>query len=175
MARVTYTEAMETNSIDILDKFLVIDTVQDGYFNIYKGLHPYRVIGDGEDLAVYPLYWSKDNKLTNEPYPIIRTVGEDVFFTKRTRNDPYNGPMLDEVQSTSDTIEHKVLDAFNVFASDEFTLGHPNPIHVFIGDEAEVGIEDEPVEFEFRNIKGDVVEQKPEEPGDPTEGDNTGE
>lgn len=176
MARLTYSEAIQASTVDIKDKYLVIDTIQDGYFNIYKGLHPFRVVSEGEDLAVYPVYWSGDNKLTNEPYPIIRTVGEDVFFTKRTTNDPYNGPDLTTVQSNSQTTEHKVLDAFNVFAHDEFTLGYPNPIHVFIGDDedVEVGVEDTPVEFEFRDLHGNVVDisqEEPEEPENPDQGE----
>lgn len=164
MARTTYEEAMDEELLTIEDTFLVIDTIQDGYFNIYKGLHPFRVIKDiTGDYAVYPVFWSGKKKLTNEPYPIIRTVGEDVFFVKRTLNDPYNGPDLDEVQSNSATTEHKILDAFNVFAQSEFNLGHPNPVHVFIGDEGEVGIEDEAVEFEQLDLKGEVVTEKEKE------------
>lgn len=168
MTRINYTEALEENNLDIKDKYLVIDTIQDGYFNIFKGVHPYRVIEDDNDeLAVYPVYWTGEGKLTNEPHPIIRTLGEDVLFVKRHRNDPYNGPDMDKILEDVDlTIEHKVLEAFKVFADSEFTLGHPNPIHVFIGDGAEVGITDEPVEFELRDIHGEIVEVEEEEEGD---------
>lgn len=158
MARTTYNEALEAGTITIEDKFLVIDTKQDGYFNIYKGLHPFRVVKDADgDYAVYPVYWSEENKLTNEPYPIIRSIGGDVFFVKRTLNDPYNGPDHETVGDSTAAVEIKILDAFNVFAQSEFNLGYPNPIHVFIGDEAEVGVEDEAVEFELRDIKGETV------------------
>lgn len=169
MARTEYSKLLGQAKIDIEDKFLVIDTKQDGYFGIFKGVHPYRVVKEGlEDYAVYPVYWTEENTLTNEPYPIIRTVDGDVFFVKRTTNDPYNGPDLDKVQREAKTVEHKVVNAFNVFAQSEFTLGNPNPIHIFIGDEAEVGVEDEAVTFEFRDLKGNVVE--PESGGDTGEG-----
>lgn len=177
MARVTYTEALEASNVDIVDKFLVIDTIQDGYFNIYKGLHPYRVIEDNGDLAVYPTHWSENDALTNGPYPIIRTIGDDVFFTKQTRNDPYNGPNIIEMKENFASKEHKILDAFNAFVQSEFTLGEPHPIHVFIADGEEIGIEDEPVEFEFRDLHGNVVEEDegPELPEVPEDGNELGE
>lgn len=162
MARVKYSEALKDDTLTIVDKFLVIDTIQDGYFNIYKGTHPFRVIKIGEDFGVFPVYWSETEEgktvLSNEPYPIIRTVGEDVFFVKRTLNDPYNGPELSAVQGSSKKIAHKVLDAFNVFAQSEFNLGVPNPIHIFIGDEEEIGLMDDVVEFVQRDEKGNIVE-----------------
>lgn len=159
MARTKYKDILKDGITDIAGKYLVVDTVQNGFFNIYKGLHPFRVIQDSAgQYAVYPVYWSDENKLTNEPYPIIRTIDGDVFFVKRTLNDPYNGPQGEEV-SNDDSLEKRVVDAFNVFAHDEFNLGYPNPIHVFIGDEEEIGVEDKPVDFEYRNVKGEVVEE----------------
>lgn len=157
MARVGYRKALEDNTLEIVDKYLVVDTKQDGYFNIYKGAHPFRVVelNSEGDLAVYPTYFTDKGKLTNEPHPIIRTVGDEVFFVKRTLSDPYNGPELGEVNSSSSLKAHKVLDAFNVFAESEFSLGHPNAIHVFIGDDEEVGIEDAAVEFEYRDASGE--------------------
>ena len=170
MARIDYLDSKAETTLDIADNFLVIDTIQDGYFNIYKGTHPFRVIKFGEDYAVFPVYWSEledgEKVMSNEPYPIIRTVGEDVFFVKRTLNDPYNGPELDEVQSSAKTVEHKVMDAFNVFAQSEFNLGHPNPIHIFIADDEEIGLMDDKAEARFvqRDEKGNVVEEVVEEP-----------
>lgn len=170
MARTTYTEAMEEEILDIKDKFLVIDTLQDGYFNIYKGLHPFRVAKIEEDYAIYPVYWADENILTNEPYPIIRTIGDDVFFIKKTLNDPYNGPdMTKSDNPNSTTVEHKILDAFNAFVESEFNLGHPNPIHIFIGDGKEIGVEDEEVEFELRDLKGNVIIVEEEDELEPEE------
>lgn len=176
MARVSYKEALKAEKVDIEDNFLVVDTIQQGYFNIYKGLHPFKVLKSGEDYAVYPVYWEKHEdkkRMSNGPHPIIRTVDGDVFFVKQTLNDPYNGPDLGKVQSTSKTVEHKVLDAFNVFAQSEFNLGYPEPIHLFITDEKGIGVEDTPVDdFVERDVDGEVIGE--EDPVNP-EADGDGE
>lgn len=165
---------MDQPTVELTDKYFTVETDQDGYFNIYKGLHPYKIIEEDGDYIVYPTEWDTDGNLTNKAFPIIRTDDGDVFFIKGDRNDPYNSPNIQEITTEGMSLEKKVLEAFNAYAYSQYTLGQ-NPIYVFVANEFGVGTDDEETNFVLRDHLGNIVEEDTggeDEGGEEEEGDD---
>lgn len=144
----TFTEALAEETLTLDGRFLIVDTIHDGYTSTYKGNHPYRVVKTGLEYAVYPVYTKSDNgKLTNEKYPIIQTDGDIVFFTVGSTVDPYNFTHFDQAKKVgTQTKEQQVLHAFEAFIADEFSLGNYN---LFITSEAHLVTEDTDVKYPY--------------------------
>ena len=146
----TFTEAFDEVTLVLDGRFLIVDTIHDGYTSTYKGNHPYRVVKTGAEYAVFPVYTKSDNgKLTNEKYPIIQTDGDIVFFTVGSTVDPYNFTHFDEAKKVgTQTKEQQVLHAFEAFISDEFSLGNYN---LFITSEAQLVTEDTDTQYPYEH------------------------
>lgn len=167
----SFTEAIAEEELVLDGRFLIVDTIQDGYTSTYQGNHPYRVVKTGEDYAVYPVYTnSETGKLTNEKYPIIETDGDVIFFTVGSTVDPYNFTHFDSKEKVgTQTKEQQILHAFEAFITDEFRLANYN---LFITSEAQLVTEDTDVEypyeqttkFERENINSNAGWYNPSEP-----------
>lgn len=169
MATQNIHEALKEETIEITDKFLLATTIEDGYTGTYKGNHPYRVVSNEGEYAIYPVYLTADGHLTNEKYPIIQTDGDVVFYTILSTIDPYNFTCFDSKKANGLKKEQQVLLAFEAFIHDEFRLGSYN---LFISDEPK--ITDHESDFEFTTkFERELVHPKagqfsaPAEPLDP--------
>lgn len=145
MATVTYEEALQDDLLVLKDKFLLVDTIEDGYTKTYLGNHPYRVTqSEAGDYAIYPVFMKADSTLVNEKYPIIQTDGEVIFFTVGSTIDPYNFTRFEKVDLNGKNKEQQVLLAFEAFIMEEYRLGIHN---VFLTDTPFIA--DDAVPFEF--------------------------
>jgi len=146
MAKVLFEDALENGTLEIADKFLVVESVHDGFTNTHLGQYSFRVIketsgtvGTGdftEDYKVFPIYLRADGVYVNEKYPIIMTDGDLVLFSKNTLIDPYGATHIHELEvKAGQNKEHLVLQAFNGFVLDAFRLAD---YHILIADENSV-------------------------------------
>lgn len=115
-------------------KYLVVDTISDGFTGTVQGGYSYLVTKTGEEYAVNELIYDVDKDTFNpSDEPIIVTDGDQIFFVTRTLKDPYNYPVISaEKLRANDKKEAQVLQAFLAFAEDRFKLANYN---VFIADE----------------------------------------
>lgn len=154
MAKVLFEDALENDTLEIADKFLVVETAHDGYTNTHLGQYSFRVVKEGEDYKVFPIYMREDGVYVNEKYPVIMTDGDLVLFSKNTLIDPYGATHIEEVQvKEGQNREHAILHAFNSYVLDAFRLA---VYHVMIEDGN--FIEENDIEYEqITDFERDVI------------------
>ena len=154
MAKVLFEDALENATLEIADKFLVVETAHDGFTNTHLGQYSFRVVKETsgtvggadytEDYKVFPIYMREDGVYVNEKYPVIMTDGDLVLFSKNTLIDPYGATHIEEFKvKEGQNKEHIVLHAFNSYVLDAFRL---SVYHVMIEDGNSV--EDNAIEYE---------------------------
>lgn len=159
MAKTAFEELYNEESIDLTDKFILVETKHDGYTSTKLGSYVFAIQtetkeAEGEDegatteYKVFGTYLRDDNVFVNEKYPVLFTDGDQVIFSVNTVSDPYSFayPEIAEVKE-GQTKEHAVLQAFQGFAHDRFQLAK---YHIMMADTPALQDDDTPeVPFEW--------------------------
>ncbi|AYJ73527.1 major tail protein [Enterococcus phage EfV12-phi1] len=109
-------------------KFLVVETLSDGYTGIVNGHYNYEVVTKGEDYEIYPTLWNNEKaQFVKANEMVVYTNGDTVFYVTRTTKDPYNHAVISEliVEEGMDK-DKRTLQAFRLFADDLFSIGNYN-------------------------------------------------
>ncbi|QDB71497.1 major tail protein [Enterococcus phage vB_OCPT_Ben] len=109
-------------------KFLVVETLSDGYTGTVNGHYNYEVVTKGEDYEIYPTLWNNEKaQFVKADEMVVYTNGDTVFYVTRTTKDPYNHAVISEliVEEGMDK-DKRTLQAFRLFADDLFSIGNYN-------------------------------------------------
>ena len=109
-------------------KFLVVETLSDGYTGTVNGHYNYEVVTKGEDYEIYPTLWNNEKaQFVKADEMVVYTNGDTVFYVTRTTKDPYNHAVISEliVEEGMDK-DKRTLQAFQLFADDLFSIGNYN-------------------------------------------------
>ena len=109
-------------------KFLVVETLSDGYTGTVNGHYNYEVVTKGEDYEIYPTLWNNEKaQFVKADEMVVYTNGDTVFYVTRTIKDPYNHAVISEliVEEGMDK-DKRTLQAFQLFADDLFSIGNYN-------------------------------------------------
>lgn len=109
-------------------KFLVVETLSDGYTGTVNGHYNYEVVIKGEDYEIYPTLWNNEKaQFVKANEMVVYTNGDTVFYVTRTTKDPYNHAVISEliVEEGMDK-DKRTLQAFQLFADDLFSIGNYN-------------------------------------------------
>lgn len=109
-------------------KFLVVETLSDGYTGTVNGHYNYEVVTRGEDYEIYPTLWNNEKaQFVKADEMVVYTNGDTVFYVTRTTKDPYNHAVISEliVEEGMDK-DKRTLQAFRLFADDLFSIGNYN-------------------------------------------------
>lgn len=109
-------------------KFLVVETLSDGYTGTVNGHYNYEVVTKGEDYEIYPTLWNNEKaQFVKADEMVVYTNGDTVFYVTRTTKDPYNHAIISEliVEEGMDK-DKRTLQAFRLFADDLFSIGNYN-------------------------------------------------
>lgn len=109
-------------------KFLVVETLSDGYTGTVNGHYNYEVVTKGEDYEIYPTLWNNEKaQFVKADEMVVYTNGDTVFYVTRTTKDPYNHAVISEliVEEGMDK-DKRILQAFQLFADDLFSIGNYN-------------------------------------------------
>ena len=109
-------------------KFLVVETLSDGYTGTVNGHYNYEVVTKGEDYEIYPTLWNNEkSQFVKADEMVVYTNGDTVFYVTRTTKDPYNHAVISEliVEEGMDK-DKRTLQAFRLFADDLFSIGNYN-------------------------------------------------
>lgn len=109
-------------------KFLVVETLSDGYTGTVNGHYNYEVVTNGEDYEIYPTLWNNEKaQFVKADEMVVYTNGDTVFYVTRTTKDPYNHAVISEliVEEGMDK-DKRTLQAFRLFADDLFSIGNYN-------------------------------------------------
>ena len=157
METTTFKEALQTELLELDGKYLVVEAKYDGYTDTNRGPHAFRIIADGEDYKVFPVYLDrKENTYVNTKYPVIITDGDEVLFSKMEM-DPYGENISPGVLKTlkNATKEQNVLHAFDAYVQNAFQL---SAYHILVADrDNKLGESD--AEFEFtKKFEREILE-----------------
>lgn len=109
-------------------KFLVVDTLSDGYTGTFAGHYNYEVLYKDEEYQIYPTFWNETDKaFVHSDEMVVYTKENQVFFVDRTTSDPYNPAVVDSfvIEEGMDK-DKRTLQAFKRFADSLFRIGNYN-------------------------------------------------
>lgn len=109
-------------------KFLVVETLSDGYTGTVNGHYNYEVVTKGEDYEIYPTLWNNEKaQFVRADEMVVYTNGDTVFYVTRTTKDPYNHAVISElVVEEGMEKDKRTLQAFQLFSDDLFSIGNYN-------------------------------------------------
>lgn len=109
-------------------KFLVVETLSDGYTGTVNGHYNYEVVTKGEDYEIYPTLWNNEKEqFVRADEMVVYTNGDTVFYVTRTTKDPYNHAVISElVVEEGMEKDKRTLQAFQLFSDDLFSIGNYN-------------------------------------------------
>lgn len=109
-------------------KFLVVETLSDGYTGTVNGHYNYEVVTKGDDYEIYPTLWNNEKaQFVRADEMVVYTNGDTVFYVTRTTKDPYNHAVISElVVEEGMEKDKRTLQAFQLFSDDLFSIGNYN-------------------------------------------------
>ncbi|QAX97619.1 putative Ig-like protein [Enterococcus phage EfsSzw-1] len=113
---------------ELSGKFLVVETLSDGYTGTVNGHYNYEVVTKGEDYEIYPTLWNNEKEqFVRADEMVVYTNGDTVFYVTRTTKDPYNHAVISElVVEEGMEKDKRTLQAFQLFSDDLFSIGNYN-------------------------------------------------
>lgn len=144
---------IQIRNLDLFDlpslegKFLVIETMSDGYTGTVEGRYNYGVEVKNGEYFIYPTHWDiLRNQFVREPALVVYTDQNVVYFSANVNKDPYTPTDIKKL-IVYDYMEKdkRVVQAFKIFANEAFSMGNYN---LFLKD---VIVKDNPA---VKRVKG---------------------
>lgn len=113
---------------NLFGKFLVVETISDGYTGTVSGHYNYEIDQKSEETYIYPVFWNdKLNKFIRSDELVVYTNKNKVYYVCKTTIDPYNHAVVDELTVGEGMDKDKrTLQAFKLFVNDLFSFGSYN-------------------------------------------------
>lgn len=121
----------DIGNIDItglVGKFLVVETISDGYTGTVSGRYNYEIISNGLEVQIFPVFWNEEEKeFERTDEMVVYTEPDTVFYVAQTTRDPYNHAVIEELAVEKGMNKDKrTLQAFKLFAKDKFSFSSYN-------------------------------------------------